>query len=227
MPVSDDTKDVCIPRKFPARGYVIYLRHKPRVTSQPLYFNVVIENYRARWRLFSKLADLISMAAVILCKGYDNLLGELWSKQKAVQMFQVICSEKHGPSRKQCWQACGFEKPPQRCWEAGQLPPLSAGKMTAGVQGSLVYFTSPWGHIMLLPSSGWCSSQRGLIVVKRWLNDVQCILFNEAEQTGIYFITVSMKRMKLCKSFMLKNSKPQFPRKPRKPTFFLTRQIGK
>lgn len=67
-------------------------------------------------------------------------------------------------------------------------------------------------------------SQQGLTVIKNWLSDVQCILFNEAEQTGIHFITVSVKTTKLFKSLTLKNSKLQFPRKL--TFFFLTMQIG-
>lgn len=66
-------------------------------------------------------------------------------------------------------------------------------------------------------------SQQGLTVIKNWLSDVQCILFNEAEQTGIHFITVSVKTTKLFKSLTLKNLKLQFPRKL---TFFLIMQIG-
>lgn len=97
-------------------------------------------------------------------------------------------------------------------WEA-PTPECRKDGWPRGVQRSPVCFHSARGHILPLPSSGWCS-QQGLIVIQHCLNGVQCILFNEAEQTGIHFIMVSMKMTKLFKSWMLKNYKRQFPRKP-------------
>lgn len=76
-----------------------------------------------------------------------------------------------------------------------------------------IFRQPPEGILCGCPVMSLVPSQQGLTVIKNWLSDVQCILFNEAEQTGIHFITVSVKTTKLFKSLTLKNSKLQFPRK--------------
>lgn len=159
------------------------------------------ENYRSRWRRFQKLADFISTAAVISCKGS----GHLFVRRTTVQAESGtdVLGDLLGEL---------LYKPPWRCWKAGWFPILSAVKMATGVQRSPVCYHRAWGYIMPLPSSGWCS-QQGLKDIRNWLNDAQCILFNEAEQTGIHLITVSVKMAKLFKSLMLKSYKCRFPRK--------------
>lgn len=117
------------------------------------------------------------MAAVISCKGYGHLIVRRTTVQ-AESSADVLGDLLRGLRY----------VPPLSCWKAGWFPPLSAGKMATGVQRSpgfpqrlRVYYAT---------TQKWLMSTAGTHSHPALVNDVQCILFNEAEHTGIHFITV-------------------------------------